>query len=142
MSVRDTETRGKLILVCGSRSWHDGEAIKSRLRTFGPNAVVMHGGALGADTLAGRAAHDLGLRVWEVKADWKKYGRRAGPLRNIAMLEKRPDHVLAFWDGKSPGTKHTLDEAERRGIPRWIVPASAQRPVSGASPVRGGDEAR
>lgn len=76
----------------------------------------MHGGAPGADQLAARAARKLGLEVEEYRADWGKYGRRAGMLRNLEMLNRNPDFVLAFWDGQSKGTAHTIREARRRGM--------------------------
>jgi len=48
-------------------------------------------------------------------ADWST-GVNAGPLRNIRMFDNPVDLVLAFWDGRSKGTKHTIDLATKRRI--------------------------
>ena len=50
-------------------------------------------------------------------ADWSRHGRRAGVLRNLAMLDEQPTRVLAYHRAGSPGTTHTITEARRRGIP-------------------------
>lgn len=92
-----------------------------RLSTLPPGTRILHGGARGADELAGRAAHALDLPATVFRPDWRRYGGRAGILRNLAMLDEGPELVIAFWDGSSPGTRHTIEEARRRGIPVEIV---------------------
>lgn len=76
--------------------------------------------------MAAAIGRSLGFHVEEFPADWKKEGRAAGFKRNILMLELGPDIVIAFWDWRSSGTRHTIDEAKKRGIPTEIV-----------SPIRG-----
>lgn len=108
------------VLVCGSRSLRDGEtrlAIRKRLEKLPSGSEVLHGGAQGADTMAAEAALELGLRSSCFPADWRRHGRRAGIVRNVEMLNAQPDLVLAYWDGESAGTAHTVAEARRRGIP-------------------------
>ncbi len=78
---------------------------------------IITGCARGADAIARRVADDLGIPCTVYKAKWDEHGKRAGYLRNIEMLDASPDEVLAFWDGQSKGTKHTITEAEKRGIP-------------------------
>ena len=51
-----------------------------------------------------------------------KYGRAAGPIRNTAMLDMKPDELIAFWDGRSRGTKNMIDQATARGVPVEILP--------------------
>jgi hypothetical protein len=70
-----------------------------------------------ADMLADRAARELGFTVEPHPADWKRHGKAAGPIRNLAMLDTKPDLVLAFQRDGSRGTQHTIDEARKRGIP-------------------------
>lgn len=82
-----------------------------------PGTTVMHGGARGPDRLAGAYAESLGFEVEEYRADWKGLGKRAGIIRNLDMLDAGPELVIAFWDGESAGTKHTITEARKRGIP-------------------------
>lgn len=85
--------------------------------------MVIHGGAKGADDAAWFAAKKLGIHAQVERPDWGLYGRRAGALRNLSMLEKKPALVVALWDGHSKGTKHTIDNAVNRfRIPTVIIP--------------------
>lgn len=107
------------VLVCGSRSWNDYDAIYGALAELVAERgsfSVMHGAARGADRLAGEAARRLGLEVVEYPADWKRYGRRAGYLRNEQMLAAGPDLVVAFHEAGSRGTAHTIALAREAGI--------------------------
>lgn len=112
-----------LILVCGSRGWTDREAIRKVLCNLPKGTIVLHGAARGADMQADYIARELRLQVERMKPDWERYGRRAGFVRNLAMLDREPTHVYAFWDGTSRGTAHTIEEARRRSIPVTIVSA-------------------
>lgn len=81
-----------------------------------PIAVVIHGAAPRVDTWAGEWAEARGLSVLRFPADWNRYGRRAGPLRNAQMLaEGLPHIVLAFPGGN--GTANMVAQAKRKGIP-------------------------
>ena len=112
------------VLVCGSRDWTDQAVIERVLRANGP-ALIVHGAARGADQLAARVAHALGWPVEQHPADWRRYGSSAGPKRNLAMLDTHPTLVIAFTTipGGTPGTRHTLTNAYRRGIAVAIVTA-------------------
>lgn len=105
------------VLVCGSRDWSRLAKIAARMNALPDGSIVMHGGARGADRIAANYAEGLGLGVEEYRADWQRHGRKAGIVRNLDMLDAKPDLVIAFWDGGSRGTRHTIEEAERRGIP-------------------------
>ncbi len=111
------------VLVCGDRNWADRKPIRKALLSILPLDLVIEGGAKGADTLAREVAEELGIIVREFKADWAKYGRAAGPIRNRQMLDEKPDRVLAFHDNleESKGTKDTVTEARRRGIPVSVI---------------------
>jgi hypothetical protein len=109
------------ILVSGSRTWTDGHAIRSRLKTCGPPGTVITGGARGADQLAETVARSLGFETETYPADWRGKGRKAGIIRNLEMLDSKPDIVLAFQHNNSRGTQHVIDEARRRGIRLWII---------------------
>ena len=108
------------VLVCGSRSWRDRRRIRARLLHLPRGSHVIHGGARGADRLAGDVARALGFQVEEVPAVWRTGGsvfdRSAGFRRNLRMLDMKPDLVIAFWDGRSTGTAHTIREAHKRGL--------------------------
>jgi hypothetical protein len=110
------------VLVCGSRGWTDYEAILRRLTQIAEGRpTIVHGAASGADTLADDAAKTLNLTVERYPADWATYGKRAGFIRNERMLDTGVDLVIAFWDGRSRGTQHTIEGARRRGIPVEVI---------------------
>ena len=111
------------VLVCGSRDWTDETRIFQQLLLLPPGTEIITGGARGADHLAAGLARGLGFGVKVFFPDWKTHGRSAGFVRNIAMLDENPDLVIAFWDGQSRGTAHTIREAEKRGIPVQIIRA-------------------
>ena len=86
------------VLVTGDRSWTDFGAIRDFLEEHGAT-IVVHGGASGADELAGFAATALGIECRVHEANWKEFGRKAGPIRNKDMFnEEQPDIVGAFHD--------------------------------------------
>jgi hypothetical protein len=114
------------VLVCGSRQFSDSltatVTIMDRLASLPEGAVVIHGGALGADKIAAEVAADYGHEVHAFYADWDKHGKKAGIIRNLQMLAERPDLVIAFWNGSSRGTGHTITEARRRNVPVEVIP--------------------
>ena len=82
--------------------------------------TIVSGGARGVDTYAREFAQSHNLNMLEYLPDYDKYGRRAPLVRNKLIVENC-DCVLAFWDGKSRGTKYTLDYATKLGKPIKIV---------------------
>lgn len=122
------------VVVCGSRGFKDREAIHRVLDTLSGGTHIIHGDCEDSpDKIADKLARKVGLQVTPFPADWKthvdtcsarcrarSYCRSAGWRRNVQMLDQKPKIVIAFWDGASPGTKTTIDEARRRGIPVLI----------------------
>ena len=111
------------VLVCGSRYYCNYEKVLAYLARTGASLVVA-GGARGADSLAVRAAKECGISYIEYKADWDRYGKSAGPIRNQQMLDmEKPDFVIAFHEDleKSKGTKDMLSRAKRAGIRHLLV---------------------
>src|SRR5262245_25689616 len=113
------------VLVCGSRSWRAYETIYHWISGFPQGTEFIHGGAPGADSLAGRACREQGYSETPFPARWRsKNGtldRTAGFVRNLEMLDERPDLVGAFWDGESRGTAHTIEHAKKRGIKVEVI---------------------
>ncbi len=109
------------VLVTGSRGWSDESVVYGRLARLPADTVIVNGGAGGADQIAHEAALLHGHRSETYHADWEKYGKRAGLVRNLEMLDTKPDLVLAFWDGKSRGTAHCIAAAKVRGIPVEVI---------------------
>jgi len=114
-----------IILACGDRNWTDFLAIYTTLQQYQNKAtLIVHGGARGADTLAGEAAEALYLPIKVFRANWDAHGKAAGPIRNIEMFKKsNPDLVIAFHDklSSSKGTKHMVDYARSRGAKVILV---------------------
>lgn len=113
------------ILVCGDRDWDDEDLIGEVLNSFIPvSTTIIHGAARGADSLAGNVARKLDMEVIEFPADWKTYGRAAGPLRNQQMLfDGFPNLVIAFHDNlyRSKGTQDMVRRAKKAFIPCLLV---------------------
>lgn len=108
------------LLVSGSRSWTDTSLIREWLIHLKPD-VVIHGGASGADSLCGQVAEEMGLIVQVYKAEWKRFGLKAGKIRNQKMLDDgNPDMLCAFWDGESRGTYDMLMRADTYKIDRHL----------------------
>lgn len=100
------------LLVCGGRDYQDGETVLLSILYLHRRksiTLLMHGGARGADALAGAAAQKLGIPTRAYPADWHKHGAAAGVIRNQIMLTAgKPDMVLAF-----PGGRGTADMVRR-----------------------------
>jgi hypothetical protein len=109
------------ILVCGGRDYNDIEALNQALDKLHAErriTLIIEGGAAGADAHAREWANANGVDVRTFYADWKTYGRRAGPLRNARMLDEgRPDGVVAFPGGI--GTNDMIRQARTAGLKVW-----------------------
>ena len=102
------------VLVCGSRDWTDRAAIYRELSKLPAGSVVLHGGADGADYLAGEVAEELGFDVVVYRANWITEGKSAGIKRNRRMLfDGCPDLVYAFHAKirESSGTRDMVNLA-------------------------------
>lgn len=107
------------VIVAGSRDFNDYNLLSITLDRLLQNVqekiVVVCGEARGADTLGKRYAEARGYYVDSYPADWNRYGRKAGYLRNRQMADNA-DALVAFWDGKSPGTKTMISLARELGL--------------------------
>ena len=111
------------VLVCGDRHWGDLFFIKLTLISLKPS-VVIEGEARGADTLGRLAAEQLGIQVEKFPAEWLRYGKSAGVIRNQRMIDEgKPDLVVGFHDRieESKGTKDMLQRSEKRGIKTLLL---------------------
>ena len=115
-----------VVLICGSRDFGNPDAarraIAERLAELPQGATIIHGGANGADMWADGIAYGMRIATRVFVADWEQHGRSAGILRNNDMLDLNPDLVIAFWNGFSRGTLHTITEAKKRGIAVEVIP--------------------
>lgn len=108
---REKEMR---ILVCGGREYSNRAKVYEVLSFFKEvKPIIIHGAEIGADSLADEAAKYFGFETDPTPADWAKYGKAAGPVRNKVMLDKNPDLVIAFPGG--PGTANMKMIAKNAG---------------------------
>lgn len=111
------------VIVCGSRGYEDREQIELRLSQLppSPTTTIVHGAARGPDTIAGQFAALCGMTVEEHPAEWDRLGKSAGRVRNEKMALLGADLCIAFWDGKSRGTKDMIDRCHVHEIPAEII---------------------
>ena len=108
------------VIVCGGRDYNDREAVFAALdkaHAKRPFSMVIHGGARGADTLAGQWAESRGIFSARVDALWDAHGKAAGPRRNRAMLTLLPEGLVAFLGGR--GTADMVAAARATGVKVW-----------------------
>ena len=121
--------RIRRVIVAGGVNFVDYGTLKSTLDEYFKNTSeeeieIVSGHAKGADSLGERYADENSIKCTIFPADWKKYGRAAGPIRNRQMLEYAMEQnasLVAFWNGESKGTKNMISIAEKAGIEVKII---------------------
>lgn len=107
------------VIIAGGREFNDYQYLKDSmdyfLQNIGDDISVVCGMARGADTLGEQYAKEKGYEVRYFPADWDKYGKAAGYIRNEEMAENA-DALVAFWNGSSRGTKHMIDIANKHKL--------------------------
>lgn len=115
-------TMTRKICVNGSRTFQGYDLLEATLDSLmgedQPEFVL--GGAFGADKLAEMYAAKRGIPVKIKRPNWDFFGKKAGILRNIEMIDQ-VDELISFWDGESKGTKHAIDYAESKGKKVTII---------------------
>lgn len=129
------------VLVTGDRNWWDEQIMEAFMRGIYETIdgremamVLVHGGARGADTLAGKACNKINeenkalrlspIIIEEVEAQWDEFGKAAGVIRNGEMLRKFPiDLAFAFHDDleNSKGTKDMVKKLADAEIPTYHI---------------------
>lgn len=108
------------VIIAGSREGFEIADVFVAMKECGFEvAEVVSGTARGVDKLGESWAAANNIPVKKFPADWDGHGKSAGYIRNAQMAEYA-DALVALWDGKSKGTKHMIDLANRRGIPVHI----------------------
>lgn len=114
------------VIIAGGRDFNDYKLLKTKCFSLLKNKMdecnvqVVCGCARGADTLGKQFAEEFGLKVLEYPANWDKYGKKAGYLRNEEMA-KVGNALIAFWDEKGRGTGHMIDLAKKYKLDIRIV---------------------
>lgn len=111
------------VIIAGSRDFNNYALLKDKLSTIlstQTDVEIVSGTANGADKLGERYAKENNLPVALFPADWDKYGKKAGYLRNKQMAEYA-DALVCFWDGKSKGSKLMIELATELGLKVRVV---------------------
>ena len=111
------------LAIVGSRDFDDYKVFKSKLsehiKTRDVESIIS-GGAKGADTLAAILARNCKIPITIYHPQWAAFGKAAGPIRNEQIV-KACDMVIAFWDGKSRGTRSTIEIAHKMNKPCIVI---------------------
>lgn len=110
------------VIIAGGRDFTDYELLEEKCDYYFSTAMkrgvpieVVSGTARGADMLGERYAYSHDLTIKQFPADWDTHGKKAGYLRNEEMA-KYADALIAFWDGKSKGTNHMINLANKHNL--------------------------
>lgn len=105
----------KNVIIAGSRNFDNFIFLMNCIDFLleeSEEVTIISGGARGADNLGEQYASMRGIEVMRMPAEWDKYGRSAGYIRNEEMA-KVATHCVIFWDGVSRGSKHMMDLATK-----------------------------
>lgn len=113
------------VIVAGSRTANNFELVEKSLMMYfkehklhRADVEIISGTARGADQLGEQFANKYGLKLTKFPADWDKYGKSAGYIRNEEMAKYANENgiLFAFWDGKSKGTNHMINLAKKYSL--------------------------
>ena len=113
------------IIIAGGRDFEDYPLLKKTMDHLTKNLPidsieVVCGGAKGADSEGDYWATSMFIPVTYFIPDWEGQGKAAGHIRNRAMGDYAT-HLVAFWDGKSKGTKVMIDYANKLGLKVRVI---------------------
>jgi len=106
------------VIIAGGRFFNDYDLLclkADKILSRQSEIEIVSGAARGADKLGERYAVERGYKITRFPADWNFHGKKAGYLRNVEMAEYA-DALIAFWDGRSRGTKHMINIAEKQDL--------------------------
>lgn len=114
------------VIIAGGREFTDYAVLKrvcdhmlSKVKLTS-NLTIISGGARGVDQMGERYAKENNINLMVKKADWDTHGKSAGYIRNQEMADNAT-HLIAFWDGKSRGTKHMIDIAKKDNLKSHVA---------------------
>ncbi len=111
------------VIIAGGRGFSDFQLLYAKCEEILANKTdveIVSGTAKGADKMGEHYAKLKGFTVKQFPAEWDKYGKSAGYIRNKDMADYA-DILISFWDGESKGTKHMIDLATERNLSIHII---------------------
>jgi hypothetical protein len=107
------------VIIAGSRHIDNIHFLELAIQKSGFDITeVVSGGARGVDQLGERWAKDHNIPIKKFSAEWDKYGKKAGPMRNKLMAEYG-EALIAIYDG-GKGTKNMIENATKQGLQIYI----------------------
>lgn len=106
------------VIIAGTRTFEDYNLLRDtcdKVLSQYTDIEIVSGSAPGADTLGEQYAKEKGYPIKMFPAYWKTHGKAAGPIRNQQMADYA-DVLIAFWDGKSKGTRDMIYKAQQKGL--------------------------
>ena len=125
MNMRPSSTSFNL-LIAGGRDFSNYDLLARRCAAYiaencgVQELTILSGCASGADSLGEQFAKEYQLQCRFFPAQWEKFGRAAGPMRNRQMAQVA-DGAVVFWDGKSKGTRSMIGYLRQMGVPFEVV---------------------
>lgn len=107
------------LAIVGSRTFNDYNMLVEFIQdNYNIDEIthIVSGGARGTDALGERFAEDFDKQKMIFPANWKKFGKSAGFLRNVDIIDNC-DECVCFWDGESHGTKHDIRLCQEKEKP-------------------------
>lgn len=105
--------------IVGSRNFNDYDLFLTKINQWilinGPIIKIVSGGAFGVDSLAAQYANNNNIELLIFPADWKQFGKAAGPIRNQQIVNAS-EKIIAFPSNESIGTENTIKIATKKGI--------------------------
>jgi hypothetical protein len=120
------------IAIVGSRGFQPLALVEAFVQALPGDAVVLSGGAFGVDTCAETTAQKRGLSTRVIRPNYAAFRGRehVAPLVRNREIVRQSDRVVAFWDGKSTGTAHVIEQARKLDKPLTVVlPGGAPEPA-------------
>lgn len=111
----------KKVVIFGSREFTNYEYAEKFISALDDSEIeIVSGCARGADKIGEKYALEHDVNLYKFPANWSKYGKSAGFVRNNEMAEFC-DFGICFWNGSSSGTKHMIDSLKKRNKPCYII---------------------
>lgn len=112
------------VIICGSRDFNNFDLLKEKCdnilkkkKEAGEEIIIISGCAKGADTLGEKYAVENKYKVLKFPADWSKYGKRAGYIRNEKMAEEANACIAFLRDDKEcKGTRNMISIARKKNL--------------------------
>lgn len=103
-----------IIAIVGSRNYPHLQLVRDYVASLSKDTIIVSGGAPGVDRIAVDEATKQGMKTIVYLAEWDKYGKKAGFLRNTTIVDAC-EKLVAFWDEESRGTNDSIVKAVDKG---------------------------